>query len=488
KLKIDKICDDISLRHKFSFDLNECLSYMVFDRILNPSSKLSTFESTKNYLIKPKFEIQHLYRALSVLSEEIDFIQSSIYENSKRVIDRNTKVLFYDCTNFFFEIEQDDDFRKYGFSKEHRPNPIVQMGMFLDGSGIPLSFSVFSGNINEQLSLKPLEKRIISDFSCSDFVVCTDAGLSSMANRMFNSTSKRDFITTQSVKKLKGYLKDWALDPNGWFCSYDLSCSRKFKKRLYNLEKDVLTSTDHDFKYSTFYKERWIKDDNGFEQRLIISFSLGYKEYLDSLNLKQLERADKKIKSNRVNSKKANDVNRFINSMYFTKEGERATKSEFSLDFDKFIEENKYNGFYGICTSLDENDGFTTRSIINISSRRWMIERMFRVLKSELSARPVYLSRPDRIKAHFLTCFIALQIITILDKKLKSKYPIEKVLECLRNYNFLSIKNKGYLPSYKRDDITDLLHDTFNFRTDYEINDMKRMKKIIKDRKKRKFS
>ena len=488
KLKIDKICDDISLRHKFSFDLNECLSYMVFDRILNPSSKLSTFESTKNYLIKPKFEIQHLYRALSVLSEEIDFIQSSIYENSKRVIDRNTKVLFYDCTNFFFEIEQDDDFRKYGFSKEHRPNPIVQMGMFLDGSGIPLSFSVFSGNINEQLSLKPLEKRIISDFSCSDFVVCTDAGLSSMSNRMFNSTSKRDFITTQSVKKLKGYLKDWALDPNGWFCSYDLSCSRKFKKRLYNLEKDVLSSTDHDFKYSTFYKERWIKDDNGFEQRLIISFSLEYKEYLDSLNLKQFERADKKIKSNRVNSKKANDVNRFINSMHFTKEGERATKSEFSLDFEKFIEENKYNGFYGICTSLDENDGFTTRSIINISSRRWKIERMFRVLKSELSARPVYLSRPDRIKAHFLTCFIALQIITILDKKLNSKYPIEKVLECLRNYNFLSIKNKGYLPSYKRDDITDLLHETFNFRTDYEINDMKRMKKIIKDRKKRKFS
>lgn len=487
-LGLKDICKSISNNYSFEYDLNDIVSRLIFSRMLSPSSKRSSFEFFSHFLEPSSSKLHDVYRSLDVIFENSDFIQSELYSNSLNVIDRNTSVLYFDCTNFFFEIEQDDDFRKYGFSKEHRPNPIVQMGMFLDGSGIPLSFSVFSGNINEQLSLKPLEKRIISDFSCSDFVVCTDAGLSSMSNRMFNSTSKRDFITTQSVKKLKGYLKDWALDPNGWFCSYDLSCSRKFKKRLYNLEKDVLSSTDHDFKYSTFYKERWIKDDNGFEQRLIISFSLEYKEYLDSLNLKQFERADKKIKSNRVNSKKANDVNRFINSMHFTKEGERATKSEFSLDFEKFIEENKYNGFYGICTSLDENDGFTTRSIINISSRRWKIERMFRVLKSELSARPVYLSRPDRIKAHFLTCFIALQIITILDKKLNSKYPIEKVLECLRNYNFLSIKNKGYLPSYKRDDITDLLHETFNFRTDYEINDMKRMKKIIKDRKKRKFS
>lgn len=492
KLRIDKVCDDISKRHKFSFDLSECLAFMIFDRVINPSSKLSTFESTSSYLLRPKYDIQHLYRALSVLASESDFIQACVYENSKKFVDRNTKVLFYDCTNFFFEIESEDlnedsVCRAYGVSKENRPNPIVQMGMFLDGSGIPLSFSCFSGNVNEQLSLKPLEQKIIDDFSCSEFIVCTDAGLSSTANRRFNSNRSRDFVTTQSIKKLKGYLKDWALDPDGWFCSYDLKFKKSVSRKTFNLDKDVIASDDYDFKYSTFYKERWIKDDSGFEQRLIVSFSLRYKEYLDEINFKQLTRADKKIKNGRVNSKGANDVTRFIDSKYFTKDGDLATKSKHSLNSAKFLDENRFNGFYGICTSLDESNGYDAISIISINSRRWKIERMFKILKSELNARPVFLSRPDRIKAHFLICFLALQFVMILDKILDSKFSVERVIETLRSYDFSKIKDKGYVPVYTRNEITDFMHDKFGFRTDYEINDVKSMGKIIKNRKKRSF-
>lgn len=351
--------------------------------------------------------------------------------------------------------------------------------MFLDGSSIPLSFSIFNGNMNEQISLKPLEQKIIKDFNCSDFIVCTDEGLSSKSNR--------DYITTQSIKKLDDYLKDWVLDPNGWRCTYDMYSYKKTGKELYNL-KEATESEDSQLKYSTFYKERWIKDKDGFEQRLIVIFSLDYKKYLDDITLKQLERVNKKIKSNRVNTKRNTDATRFIDSKYFTNEGDLATKSEYSLNVEKFIKENQFNGFYGICTSLEKEDGYDALSIVRINSRRWKIERLFRILKNELSARPVYLSRPDRINAHFLTCFIALQLITILDKLLDSKYPIEKVISTLRHYNFLNLKDKGFIPSYTRNEITDFLHEKFNFRTDYEINDVKRIKKIIKERKKRKIS
>ena len=212
KLGLNRICDDITNRYQFKYDLNDILSKLIYSRIIYPSSKLKTLELSKNFLESPNFEYQHILRSLEILSKESYFIQSELYHNSLKYSKRNSKVLFYDCTNYYFEIEEEDEFRKYGKSKEHRPNPIVEMGLFMDGDGIPLTFDTFPGNKSEQETLQPLEKRIIEDFHNPEIVVCTDAGLSSNSNRKFNDTNIRKFVTTQSLKKLKQFLKDWSLD------------------------------------------------------------------------------------------------------------------------------------------------------------------------------------------------------------------------------------------------------------------------------------
>ncbi|TJX12492.1 transposase, partial [Tissierella creatinini] len=210
-LGLHKICSDISKKYKFNYDLNSILSRLIYSRILFPASKLATSQLAEKFIEQPNFDLQHIYRSLEVISKESDFIQSELYNNSLKISKRNTGVLYYDCTNFFFEIEQESGIKQYGISKEHRPNPIVQMGLFMDGDGVPLAFSINKGNTNEQITLNPLEKQILSDFNLSKFVVCTDAGLASTSNRKFNDKDDRAFITTQSVKKLKKHLKEWAL-------------------------------------------------------------------------------------------------------------------------------------------------------------------------------------------------------------------------------------------------------------------------------------
>ena len=210
QLGLQSICKKIKKDNSFNYDLDAILSRLIYGRILYPSSKLSCFEQSKELLEQPGFGLHHIYRALSILSDNSDFIQAELYKRSKKIIKRNTGVLFYDCTNYFFEVEHEDGLKQYGPSKEHRPNPIVQMGLFMDKSGIPLAFCINPGNQNEQLSLKPLEQQIMRDFELSKFVVCTDAGLASTANRKFNNTKNRSFITTQSVKKLKKHLKEFS--------------------------------------------------------------------------------------------------------------------------------------------------------------------------------------------------------------------------------------------------------------------------------------
>ena len=222
KLGLHNICKDITKKYKFTFDLNSILSRLIYSRVIYPASKLATTELSKRFIEQPNFQIQHVYRALEIISKEADFIQSELYKNSLKISKRNTGILYYDCTNFFFEIEEEDGLKQYGVSKEHRPNPIVQMGLFMDGDGIPLAFNINKGNTNEQVTLKPLEEQILSDFELSKFIVCTDAGLASNENRKFNNKDDRAFITTQSIKKLKKHLKDWAIDSNGWLLSNDL--------------------------------------------------------------------------------------------------------------------------------------------------------------------------------------------------------------------------------------------------------------------------
>ena len=473
-LKLNKICSYITNQYQFKYDLNSILSNLIYARIIFPSSKLKTLELSKKFFEQPNFEYNHILRALEIISKESDYIQSQLYNNSKKIIKRNNKVLFYDCTNFFFEIDQEDDLRRYGKSKENRPSPIVQMGLFMDGNGIPLTFNITSGNTNEQTTLKPLEEKIIEDFNLAEIVVCTDAGLASTANRKFNNTNLRKFITTQSIKKLKDYLKQEALDlTKGWKLpgsdkTYDISKLRTDE----NLKEK--------YKDKIFYKERWINEDN-LEQRLIVTYSVKYQEYQTHIRNNQIERAKKIIEQNpkKIGKAKQNDPKRFIQITNTTSNGEIAEETHYNINQDIIDEEAKYDGLYAVCTNLEDD----VEEIIKVNHRRWEIEESFRIMKSEFEARPVYLSREDRIKAHFMTCFLALLIFRILEKKLDEKYTVNEIIETIKNMNLLK-GEEGFIPVYTRTNITDLLHEKFGFRTDYEIITEQNLKKIIRKNRK----
>ncbi len=476
-LGLDKVCDNISSKYKFEFNLDSILSRLIYGRILFPSSKLNTYQESNRLLEQPDFQLQHVYRALEVIAKESDFIQSKLYENSLSVSKRNDRILYYDCTNYFFEIEDGDGLKQYGFSKDHKPNPIVGMGLFMDGDGIPLAFDIHSGNTNEQTTLKPLEKRIFNDFELSKFVVCTDAGLSSADNRKFNDINGRAFITTQSVKKLKKHLKQWALDPTGWSLGDE---DKLFDISLLDSDEKAYEK----YKSKTFYKERWIKED-GLEQKLIVTYSLKYRDYQRKIRAGQLERAAKLIKNRKsdIKKKNQNDFRRFISSTSVTKDGEIADDTIYGIDTDTVAKEEMYDGFYAVCTNLEDD----AAAITKINHRRWEIEECFRIMKSEFKARPVYLSRDDRIQAHFTTCFLALVLYRYLEKSLGEKFTSHEIISGLRDMNFYSIPTEGYIPTYTRTDFTDALHEEFGFRTDYEIVSTKKMKNYFKETKKKKI-
>ncbi len=469
ELKLHKVCNEISKKYKFDFDLNSILSRLVYGRIIYPSSKLATYQISNKFIEQPNFELQHIYRALEFIAKESDFVQSEIYKSSLKISKRNTGILYYDCTNYFFEIEQEDELRKYGVSKEHRPNPIVQMGLFMDGDGIPLAFSINKGNTNEQVTLKPLEEQILSDFNLSKFVVCTDAGLASTDNRKFNNIEGRAFITTQSVKKLKKHLKKWALDTNDWHLSDE------------NKVYDISNLNEDEYKDKIFFKERWIKED-GLEQKLIVTYSVKYKNYQRLIRNNQIERAENVVNTNPTKLKKSNsnDYKRFITKTHCTKEGEIAEKELYSINSNLIAEEEAFDGFYAVCTNLEDD----ASKIAEFNKRRWEIEECFRIMKSEFKARPVYLSREDRILAHFTTCFVSLIIYRLLEKKLNEKYTCHEIINCLRSMDLREIKGEGYIPTYTRTDLTDDLHNTFGFNTDYQIIKNAGMKNIFKHTKK----
>ncbi|SHI20732.1 IS1634 family transposase [Sporanaerobacter acetigenes] len=468
-LGLHKICNEISRKYKFTFDLNSILSRLIYSRILFPASKLATNQLSKKFIEQPNFELQHIYRALEVIAKESDFIQSELYKNSLKISKRNTGVLYYDCTNYFFEIEQEDGLKQYGISKEHRPSPIIQMGLFMDGNGIPLAFSINKGNTNEQVTLTPLEKQILADFNLSKFIVCTEAGLASINNRKFNDKDDRAFITTQSIKKLKKHLREWALDSSGWNLNNDM--------KTY----DISELDDEKYKDRIFYKERWIKED-GLEQKLIVTYSIKYRDYQQQIRNNQVERAIKTIDTNPTKLKKntQNDYKKFISKTHCTSDGEIAEKEIFGIDTELIKKEEAFDGFYAVCTNLEDD----ASKVIKVNKRRWEIEECFRIMKGEFKARPVYLSRDDRIEAHFTTCFISLIIYRILEKKLGEKYTCNEILTNLREMNFYQVNGEGYIPTYIRNNLTDDLHEGFGFRTDYQIVSTQQMKKNFKVTKK----
>lgn len=471
QLKLERICKEISDRHNFSYDLNKILALLIYMRILHPTSKKGTLERADELVESHSVENQHMYRALDILASESNFIEKTVYNNSTAVIERKTELLYYDCTNFYFEMEEASGLKQYGMSKENRPNPIVQMGLFMDGSGLPLAFVINPGNQNEQPTLKPLEKRILKDFQLSKFVVCTDAGLSSHENRLYNSMSNRAFVTTQSIKKLKKHLKDWALDPTGWKTAEG---DPRRKQMVHLDELSLETDTQ------VYYKERWIKE-NGLEQKLIVTFSPKHKRYQSGIREKQIERAQRKVDNpSRIEKKRANSPDRFIQSTHVTDDGEIAQKSSHTLNSTMIDEEAKFDGFYGVCTNLESSAG----EIVKINQRRWEIEETFRILKSEMRTRPVFLQKDERIKAHFLVCFLSLLIYRLLEKKIDETATCGEIIQTLREMRMFECMNEGYIPIYTRTDVTDKLHDAFGFRTDTEIVTIQKMKKILKETKK----
>lgn len=468
QLQINKICRKLTQKHKFKYDINAILSDMIYARILEPRSKRSSYKAASEFLEKPSYKLHDVYRALDVLGAECDLIQAELYKNSHFLGARNDKVLYYDCSNYYFEIEQEDGNKKYGKSKEHRPNPIIQMGLFMDGDGIPLAFSTFAGNANEQTSLKPLEKKILGEFGCQKFIYCSDAGLGSESIREYNHMGERAYIVTQSIKKLKKEEKEWALDPQG------------FKKVSDDTPVDITKLNSND--KGLYYKDEPYTTKK-LHQRLIITYSPKYAAYQRTIRDKQVERAQKMLDSGNTkkNRKNPNDPARFIEKTAVTPEGE-AADIKYSLDENKITEETLYDGLYAVCTDLlDDN----VADILKVSEGRWQIEECFRIMKTDFSARPVYLQDENRIQAHFLICFLALTIYRFLEKKMDLKYTCEELLETLKAINFAEIQEQGYIPLYKREAITDDLHEACGFRTDYQFITKSKMRTIQKKSKRK---
>ena len=464
-LKLDYICKRIKTKHKFEYDLNAILSDLIYTRILEPDSKRSSYRTAEKFLEAPTYELYDLYRSLAVLGDECDYIQSEVYKNSLITTRRSNKVLYYDCTNYYFEIEQEDGNKKYGKSKENRPNPIIQMGMFTDGDGIPLAFSLFPGNQNEQKSLKPLEKKVIKDFGCEKFIYCSDAGLGSESIREFNDIGDRSFIVTQSIKKLKKEEKDWALAPTG------------FRRLSDGKEIEDIRNIDPEDK-DVYYKEDPYTPKN-IHQTLIVTYSPKYAAYQREIREKQVERAKEMLSAGKHNKQRRNpnDPARFIESISVTNEGEVAEKKTYLLNEEKISEEAKYDGLYALCTDLLDDD---PADIIKVSEGRWQIEACFRTLKTDFEARPVYVRNDQSIKAHFLVCFLSLLVFKLMEKRLEKKYTCEEILDTLKAMNFADIQEQGYIPLYERTRITDDLHKICGFRTDFDFITKQKMKNIEK--------
>lgn len=479
ELGLHKICRAISKRHLFEYDLNDILSRLIYTRILYPSSKKSSFEEAKRFMEQPSFELHDIYRALSVIAQESDYIQSRLFKNSSAIQKRNTQVIYYDCTNFYFEIDSAEDDKQFGKSKENRHLPIVGMGLFMDMDGIPISFSIYPGNRNEQVTMILLEEKMLSDFELPKFIVCTDAGLSSATNRVFNTYDEADglrgYITTQPIKTLKDFLQQWCMAEDGWILDGDTS-GKKYALSELDDEQD---------KDKIFYKTRWIKEEGTvhtekgdrkqlIEQKLIVSYSMKYRNYMRRIRERQIERAQKLVESGEktINRKKQNDPRRFIKTNHATKEGEVAEQAVSYIDQSMIDEEAKYDGFYAVCTNLDDS----ISSIVNANKHRWEIKECFRIMKTDFEARPVYLNRQDRILAHFITCFIALIVYRYLERKLDHQYTIEQILPTLQEMDFMKYDGIGYQPVYTRTELTDALHDAFGFCTSKQIVPIAKMK------------
>ena len=489
ELELNKLCNQIKHKYNFEYNLSDILEDLICTRIMYPSSKYSSFEEAHRFLRQPKYHLHDVYRALDIIQKEKEFIEQWCYEKSLNIIPkRNTKVLYYDCTNYFFEIELEDEdnldtgkkgLRKFGKNKENRPLPIVEMGLFIDGNGYPLAFNISSGNTNEQTTLRPLEKQIMKDFQLSKFLVCTDAGLGSFDNRNFNTKGDRTYIVTQSLKQLSNEYKTDALSNIGWRLvgsnkSINLSKIERYDSKNNNMYyKEIIIERTK--------KNKETNEKIALKERMIITFSPKYAAYQKNIRDAQISRAKEIIEKRPEQYTKLpqNSAKRFIQKENITSDGECAEKYKlyFKNELEKY--ESMFDGFYALC--VPENMDASIEDILKISKERWEIEESFRIMKSDFKARPVFLRKDERIKAHFTICYLALLVYRILEKeKLKEKYTTEEIIETLKKMITNKIEGIGYKQLYRKTDITTTLNNNYDFNLDKEFIGLKNMKKFIK--------
>lgn len=513
-LELGSFFKEITADSKVTFDPNLVNRFLTFSRILDPDSKLGTHQHLGNYYEQPAFEYVHILRTMDLLQEHYDEYISHLFEKSCNIVKRDTSVCFYDCTNYYFEIETDDDdyvdevtgevvkgLRKYGPFKQHQPAPLVEMGLFMDADGIPLSMCITSGSDNEQTTAIPLEKKLVKMFRGKKFIYCADAGLGSLSIRNFNSMGGRAFIVTQSVKKLSEKLQTAVFND----CDYRLLSSDdtvslqemksfdRFNPENLDLYKDMaykVIPADSAFDLG-LYEDKQCKNGNTrkvkskavVKQNVVITFSRKAMEYQRYIRNRQIERAKAMLSGLNPDTYKKgpNDVTRFIKRTSTGKTGERAADL-YELDLDKIAEEEKYDGFYAIATNLDDD----VRTIIGISSNRYKIEDCFRVMKTNLSARPVYHHKRDRIIAHFMICYTALLIHRLLQTRLDrygTHFSTESIIQTLQNMEVANIEDTCFMSTYSSSQVCTALNAVFDLGLDkkyYQPKELnKKMKKIL---------
>lgn len=497
-LGLPQICRELQKGIKAQYSLNEILEALVVLRILYPCSKKSTCELNSKRIRKTSFALEDVYRALTLLSSHIDDIQARVWQNSQKLMRRNTRVIYYDCTNYYFEIEDNDrdyvdmetgeviiGLRKRGKSKENRPNPIVQMGLLMDGDGIPLSFIIFPGNESEQPSLQRIEEMVARKFGLNEFIISTDAGLGSEDNRRYNMTEGREYITVQSLPSLSKADQDMALDPRGWRVAYrdkglapiDRSSP---EKEIFNLDEIDLDAE----RGTRFYKEIIVNKNlrgditTSRPERIIVTYNHDFALYLRHKREERISTAQKIISRKQTKSRQSQqDPRRYVTTDYVTKDGQKAAKVRMALDEKAIAHEQRFDGFYAYGTSLDDN----AIDVLRARSFHHEIEHLFRTTKTFLDARPVHLRRQERIRSHFLVCFLAMIILKILQKQLNMpELSIDCLIGTLRSFEFDYFKSVGYRPLFERNDITDQLQETTGLHFDTEIVETKRMNKLYR--------
>jgi hypothetical protein len=517
---LQRIYHDLKLRDffreaqgktKVTFDCDTINRFLTFARVLNPASKLDTFERLDTYYELPSFDYQHILRFMDILERNYDEYLECLFQNSGNIVKRNTSVCYFDCTNYYFEIEREDEeyvdavtgevlrgLRLYGPSKDHKPNPIVQMGLFMDGDGIPISMCIDPGSANEQLSAVPLEKKIARMFRGKQFIYCADAGLGSLDIRKYNSMGGRAFIVTQSIKKLSKQLQEAALNDYDYkrlsnsdpatikrmreFDRFDKDNRELYDDKLYKVI-DAGRAIDlglYEEKVCQNGRVKKVKSKAFLPQKIIVTFSRKAMEYQRYIRNAQIARARKILATRNVDEVKKgpNDVTRFIKRTSTGKGGERAS-DHYAIDQAVIDREEMYDGYYAVATNLDDD----VMAILKISDNRYKIEDCFRLLKTNFEARPVFHRNRKRIIAHFMICYTALLIYRLLESKLDqygSHFTTDNILDTLRSMGVMNIKDTLYAATYKASKVCSALNGVFNLGLDKKYYQPKELNKKLR--------